>query len=105
MSAPPLPQPQFNATLSIFLGSTMVEFDKERRLLQATLSHDTLIDAFVWEVSQGADTGTILNTCLSRIQQSDIAIFLFGSQVGQITIEEFKCARTLGTQCLVYNTE
>lgn len=105
MSSPPIYQPQFNATLRVFLGSTMAEFDEERRLLQATLSRDTLIDAFVWELSQGADIGTVLDTSLSRIEQSDIAIFLFGCQFGQITIEEFNCARSLGRPCLIYITE
>lgn len=83
----------------------MEEFADERRLLQATLSRDTLVDTYVWELSQGAATGTVVHTSLSRIQQSDIAIFLFGLYFGQVTVEEFNSARAMGIPCLVYITE
>ena len=92
---------QLGGKLRVFLSSTIGELRDARSFVSRALNQ-LYIDALVYEENQPTTPVPVPTTCFQTIQHCDLLIALFARQFGDITIEEFKYARTHGKPCFVY---
>src|SRR5262245_28090453 len=87
--------------LRVFVSSKMQELAPDRKALKAAL--DALkVDAWVFEEDAGARPVSIQKAFLEEVEAADLYIGLFWKGYGDYTIEEYKHARKLGKDCLIY---
>ena len=87
--------------LRAFVSSKMQELAPERQALKAAL--DALkVDAWLFEEDAGARPESIQKAFLEEVEEADLYIGLFWKGYGDYTIEEYKHARKLGKDCLIY---
>src|SRR6266496_1536559 len=72
--------------LQVFVSSKMQELAPEREAIKSALS-DLHVDAFVFEADAGARPGTIRQTYLQELDDSDLYIGLFWKSYGEYTID------------------
>ncbi len=87
--------------LKVFISSKMIELRDVRELVNHELEKHGL-DAWVYEDAAGAKPGNIVETSLQQVEAADIYIGLFWEKYGQITVDEYRYARSLGKPCFVY---
>lgn len=87
--------------LQVFVSSKMQELADEREAIESALE-EMGIEAFVFEHDAGARSQSIQQTFLRAVEDSDLYIGIFWKGYGAYTIEEFKHARSLGMDCLIY---
>ena len=87
--------------LQVFVSSKMQELAPEREAIKSAL-RELHIDAFVFESDAGARPGTIRQTYLQELDDSDLYIGLFWNNYGEYTIDEFESARAANKDCLIY---
>ena len=90
-----------SARLQVFVSSKMQELAPEREAIKSALSA-LYVDAFVFEADAGARPGTIRETYLQELADSDLYIGLFWNSYGEYTIDEFESARAANKDCLIY---
>src|SRR5947207_2076544 len=94
------PRPM-SARLQVFVSSKMQELAPEREAIKSALS-SLHVDAFVFESDAGARPGTIRETYLQELADSDLYVGLFWNSYGDYTIDEFESARAANKDCLIY---
>jgi hypothetical protein len=87
--------------LKVFISSTMFELRDVREVVSESLLNRGIY-AWVYEVNAGARPESVAESSLIDVESSDIYIGIFWKDYGQVTIKEFKHARTLGKPCFIY---
>ena len=87
--------------LHVFISSRMQELEDLRAILRRELEN-LGIDAFVYEVDQGAHPDDPEQVSLLEVERTDILVLVIGESYGEITEREYDRARELDKPCLVY---
>jgi hypothetical protein len=87
--------------LKVFISSKMAELRDVRELVAKALD-DRGIEAWVYEAHAGARPEDVVETSLSEVEAADIYVGLFWQKCGEVTVREYRHARTLGKECFVY---
>jgi hypothetical protein len=80
----------------------MKELEDLRAVLHQELQRLEIIDAFVYEVTLGANPSDPEKVSLLEVEQTDVFVLVIGDSYGEITEREYDRARELGKPCLVY---
>jgi predicted NACHT family NTPase len=87
--------------LKVFISSKMIELRDVREVVANALN-DRGIRAWVYEAHAGARPEGVVATSLQEVEAADIYVGLFWEKYGQVTIDEYRHARTLDKPCFVY---
>src|SRR5690242_19435592 len=87
--------------LKVFISSKMVELRDVREIVAKALD-DKGIKAWVYEADAGARPEGIIETSLREVDISDVYVGLFGEKYGEVTVQEYRYARSLKKPCFVY---
>lgn len=87
--------------LKAFVSSGMEELSEERLAIKRALD-ELHVDAFIYEMDQGARPDSIRTSYLSEVEASDVYIGLFWKKLGDSTLEEYEHADKLAIDCLIY---
>jgi hypothetical protein len=87
--------------IRVFISSRMAELEDLRATLHRELN--TLgIDAFVYELEQGAHPDDPETVSLYEVERADLLVLIIGYSYGEVTEREYDKARELNKPCLVY---
>lgn len=92
---------QADTKLKVFISSKMMELRDVREVVAKALD-DKGIDAWVYEAHAGARPESVVETSLHEVETTDIYVGLFCEKYGEVTVQEYRHARTLGKPCFVY---
>jgi Domain of unknown function (DUF4062)/NACHT domain/Pentapeptide repeats (9 copies) len=87
--------------LKIFISSRMKELRDLRSIMRETLENRDF-DAFLYESNAGARPDTVVEASLSEVEAADVYVGIFDTTYGEVTIEEFRHARSVNKPCFVY---
>ena len=87
--------------LKVFISSKMIELRDVREIVAQALS-ERGIEAWVYEAHAGARPEAIVEASLQEVEAADIYVGLFWQKYGDVTVREFRHARSLGRPCFVY---
>jgi len=87
--------------LKVFISSKMMELRDVREVVAKALD-DKGIEAWVYEAHAGARPEDVVETSVSEVEAADIYVGLFWEKYGEVTVREYRHARTLGKECFVY---
>ncbi len=87
--------------LKVFISSKLLELRDLREMLNHYLN-ERGIDAWIYEVAAGARPDSVIETSLREVEAADLYVGLFWQKFGEVTVEEYRHARTLGKPCFIY---
>ena len=88
--------------IQVFISSKMAELAEERQIIDKALD-EMMVEAWVFENDAGASPGTIQETYIRALEESDLYLGIFWKGYGAYTVDdEFVRAAKLGIPCLIY---
>ena len=88
--------------IQVFISSKMAELAQERQIVDKALE-EMMVEAWVFENDAGASPGTIQETYIRALEESDLYLGIFWKGYGTYTVDdEFVRAVKLGIPCLIY---
>lgn len=87
--------------LKVFISSDMLELYDVREFVARDLI-ERGIDAWIHESRAGARPESVVETSLRETEIADIYVGLFWRKYGEVTVQEYRHARTLGRPCFIY---
>ncbi len=91
----------FDERLKVFISSDMIELYDVREFVAQDLI-ERGIDAWIHETHAGARPESVVETSLRATEAADIYVGVFWRKYGQVTIQEYRYARTLNRPCFIY---
>ncbi|MBI3802031.1 MAG: DUF4062 domain-containing protein, partial [Deltaproteobacteria bacterium] len=87
--------------LKVFISSRMKELRDLRSILEESLQACGF-EVFLYESGAGARPETVVEASLAEVEAGDVYLGIFETTYGEVTIEEFRHARSRSKPCFVY---
>ena len=91
--------------MSVFISSRMVGRLEEVRAIVEEKLNERGIEAFVYELDEGARAESPETVSLERLDDADLVVLILEDSYGEITEREFDRARERNQPCLVYRRD
>ncbi len=88
--------------LTLFLSSSMSEFEEERKAVRSALKKNPLMSPFAFEFDAGARSKGAQQVWREKLAETDICMVLLGKKLGEWTQDEIDTALNLEVELLVY---